>query len=257
MRRLEGKLAVVTGAGSGIGEAIARRFASEGAEVVVADIDAAAGKRVAASIVTDGGLALAIQTDIADRASVEAMMAEAVATRRAPDVLVNNAGVNVFNDPLRGADEEWRRCMAIDLEGAWHCCRAALPHMLAKGKGAIVNIASNHSFQVTKNSFPYPVAKHALIGLTRQLAIQYADQGVIVNAISPGWIDTPLATRSFAKAADPAAARAAAEAKQPLKRLGRPEEIAAVAAMLASDEARFIVGSNLIVDGGIGIRMYE
>ena len=257
MRRLEGKLAVVTGAGSGIGEAIARRFASEGAEVVIAELDAAAGGRVAASIAAEGGLALAIQTDIADRASVEAMMAEVVAKRRGPDVLVNNAGVNVFNDPLKGTDEEWRRCMAIDLEGAWHCCRAALPHMLAKGSGAIINIASNHSFQVGKNSFPYPVAKHALIGLTRQLAVQYADQGVIVNAISPGWIDTPLATRGFASAPDPAAARARAEARQLVKRLGRPEEIAAVAALLASDEARFIVGSNLIVDGGIGIRMYE
>jgi NAD(P)-dependent dehydrogenase (short-subunit alcohol dehydrogenase family) len=128
--------------------------------------------------------------------------------------------------------------------------------MLKARHGAIVNIASNHSFQVMKHTFPYPVAKHGLLGLTRSLALEYADRGVIVNAISPGYIDTPLNQRLFADDPDPHA-RAKVEARQPLGRLGKPEEVAAVAALLASDEARFIVGANIVIDGGIQIRMYE
>ncbi len=254
MRRLEGKLAIVTGAGSGIGEAIARRFVAEGALVVIAEIDAASGARIAADL---GAEAIAIATDVADPASVDAMMARVVAEFGAPDILVNNAGVNVFHEPLETSGAEWRRCFAVDLDGAWNCCRAALPHMLAKGGGAIVNIASNHAMKVIKGTFPYPVAKHGLIGLTRALALEYADRGVSVNAISPGFIDTPLAERHFQSSADPGGARREAERKQPVGRLGRPAEIAAVAALLASDEARFIVGANLVVDGGVTIRMYE
>ena len=254
MRRLEGKLAIVTGAGSGIGAAIARRFAAEGARVVIGEIDGAAGALLAAEL---GASATAIPTDVADVRSVDAMMARVVAELGAPDVLVNNAGVNVFHEPLATSEAEWRRCFAVDLDGAWNCCRAAMPHMLAKGGGAIINIASNHAMKVIKGTFPYPVAKHGLIGLTRVLALEYADRGVSVNAISPGFIDTPLAERHFQASPDPGGARREAERKQPVGRLGRPEEIAAVAALLASDEARFIVGANLVIDGGVTIRMYE
>jgi NAD(P)-dependent dehydrogenase (short-subunit alcohol dehydrogenase family) len=254
MRRLEGKVAIVTGAGSGIGEAVARRFVAEGARVAIGDVDASSGKRVAASL---GESAIAIATDVADPNQVEQLIAGAAERWGGLDVLVNNAGVAVFGDPLAISEADWRRCMAVDLEGAWSGCRAALPRLLARGGGAIVNIISNHSFQVMRDTFPYPVAKHALLGLTRALALQYADKGIAVNAISPGWIETPLTLKQFAATSDPQRARAEVEAKQPIKRLGRPEEIAAIAVLLASDEARFIIGANINADGGVGIRMYE
>jgi NAD(P)-dependent dehydrogenase (short-subunit alcohol dehydrogenase family) len=147
--------------------------------------------------------------------------------------------------------------LSVDLEGAWNFSREALPHMLAKGRGAIINIASNHSLQVIRDTFPYPIAKHALVGMTRALALQYVDRGVVVNAISPGYIDTPSTRRYFASQPDPAAARADAERRQPRGRLGRPEEIAAIAAFLASDETGMIVGANIVADGGMTIRIYE
>ncbi|MCR6671394.1 SDR family oxidoreductase [Devosia ginsengisoli] len=256
MQRLAGKIAIVTGAGQGIGEAIARRFVAEGARVVIAERERDRGEAVADDLRDSGAEALCIGTDVADAQSVEAMVAATVSAFGPPDILVNNAGIAVFGDPLQITDADWQRCMSVDLDGAWYCCRAVLPHMLARGAGAIVNIASNHSFQVIRNTFPYPIAKHGLLGLTRSLALEYAERGVIVNAISPGYIDTPLNRKMFEDDPDPDA-RAKVEARQPLKRLGRPEEIAAVAAMLASDEARFIVGANIVVDGGVTIRMYE
>jgi NAD(P)-dependent dehydrogenase (short-subunit alcohol dehydrogenase family) len=258
MGRLSGKRAIITGAGSGIGEAIAKMFASENAQVVIAERNAAAGKRVEMEVNSAfPGTALFIETDIVNPASVDDMVAKAAAAFGPPNVLINNAGINVFGAPLEITDEDWKRCMSVDLDGAWNCCRAVLPHMLAAKGGAIVNIASNHAERIIKGTFPYPVAKHALLGLTRSLALEYADHGVAVNAISPGYMMTPLTQAYFDEQDDPAAFRAKAEDSQPVKRLGRPEEVAAVAVLLASDEARFIVGANLVIDGGITIRMYE
>jgi NAD(P)-dependent dehydrogenase (short-subunit alcohol dehydrogenase family) len=258
MGRLSGKRAIVTGAGSGIGEAIAKKLASENARVVIAERNASAGRRVEIEINSAfPGAALFIETDIVNPASVDDMVAKAAASFGPPNVLINNAGINVFGAPLEITDQDWKRCMSVDLDGAWNCCRAVLPHMLAAKAGAIVNIASNHAERIIKGTFPYPVAKHAMLGLTRSLALEYADQGVAVNAISPGYVMTPLTQAYFDEQDDPAAFKAKAEASQPVKRLGRPEEVAALAVLLASDEARFIVGANLVIDGGITIRMYE
>lgn len=258
MGRLSGKRAIVTGAGSGIGESIAKMFASENAQVVIAERNASAGKRVEMEVNSAfPGSALFIETDIVQTSSVDNMVAEAEARFGPPNVLINNAGINVFGAPLKTTDQDWKRCMSVDLDGAWNCCRAVLPHMLAAKDGAIINIASNHAERIIKGTFPYPVAKHAVLGLTRSLALEYAGQGVAVNAISPGYMMTPLTQAFFYEHDDPAAFRSKAEASQPVKRLGRPEEVAALAVLLASDEARFIVGANLVIDGGVTIRMYE
>lgn len=261
MGRVSGRVAIVTGAARGIGHAIARRLALEGASVLVADIDERAGDEAAQAIgaeVADiEGVVAAHPVDVADAASVATMVAACEARLGRPDVLVNNAGVATFHDPLEMPPEAWAHCMSVDLEGAWHCARAVLPGMLDAGSGAIVNVISNHATQIIPSTFPYPVAKHGLLGLTRALALQYAGRGISVNAISPGWTDTAIAEADFARTGDAVAARAKVEALQPPGRLCRPDEIAAVALLLASDEARFIVGENIVVDGGVGIRMYD
>lgn len=256
--RLEGKLAVVTGAGQGIGAAIARRYSQEGAAVVIAEISEDQGLATARAIENETGRpVLFLKTDVADPQSVETMHKQARQAHGPIDILVNNAGIAVFGEPLATTMEDWQKCMSVDLEGVWHCCRTFLPDMLEQQRGAIVNIISNHAFSIIKSTFPYPVAKHGLLGLTRSLALEYADKGIAINAISPGYVDTPIADWHFNQSADPARARRETEAKQPVGRLGKPEEIAAVAALLGSDEARFMIGENIVIDGGVTIRMYE
>uniref|UniRef100_UPI0006672138 SDR family oxidoreductase n=5 Tax=Burkholderia TaxID=32008 RepID=UPI0006672138 len=166
------------------------------------------------------------------------------------DVLVNNAGINVFADPLTMTDDDWRRCFAVDLDGVWHGCRAALEGMVERGRGSIVNIASTHAFRIIPGCFPYPVAKHGVLGLTRALGIEYAARNVRVNAIAPGYIETQLTRDWWDAQPDPAAARAETLALQPMKRIGRPEEVAMTAVFLASDEAPFINAACITVDGG-------
>ena len=256
--RLSGSTAIITGGARGIGAAIAARFAREGAQVVIADLAVAAATETAADIAAaSGARVIALACDVADPVAVQAMVAQATGALGPVDVLVNNAGVNVFREPLAMTPDDWHRCLAVDLEGAWHCARAVLPGMRARRDGAIVNIISNHAFTVMRDTFPYPVAKHALLGLTRALALQYAGEGIAVNAISPGYTDTQLAQDVFDATADPAAARIAVEARQPPGRLCRPDEVAAVAVLLASHEARFMIGENIVIDGGVSIRMYE
>jgi meso-butanediol dehydrogenase / (S,S)-butanediol dehydrogenase / diacetyl reductase len=238
---------VVTGSARGIGEATARRFAAEGAGVLIADLDGEAAARTAAAITADGGRAEAIGCDVADRASVDAAVGYAVDVFGTLDVLVNNAYScgDHHDDFTEESDEEWRRDLDVTLTGAMRCSRAALPHLTIapQRRGAIVNIGSVNGLSYFGNH-SYSAAKAGLISLTRTLAMQAAPDGVRVNLVAPGTIRTP------AWAGRGAVLDAAARA-YPLGRIGEPSDIAAAVTFLASKDAAWITGVTLPVEGGI------
>ena len=167
------------------------------------------------------------------------------------NALINNAGMNVFSTPLEATEEEWNRNFDVNVKGAWNCSKAVLPGMIASGGGAILNIASTHSFTIIPHTFPYPVAKHALLGLTKSLALEYAGQGVRVNALAPGYVETQKATDYWNSFPDPAAARAKTLALHPGGRIASAREIALAAVFMISDECPFMNAATLVVDGGL------
>jgi NAD(P)-dependent dehydrogenase (short-subunit alcohol dehydrogenase family) len=245
--RLHGKAALVTGSTQGIGKAVARLFVAEGAKVILNGLDAdAEGQALVAEL--GEANAMLIAADVADEAAVHAMVARGAERFGPIDVLINNAGMNVFAEPLTMTTAQWQRCFAVDLEGALHCSRAVLPGMLAGGGGSIVNIASVHGHRIVPNAFPYPVAKHALIGMTKALGIQYAARNVRVNSISPGLILSERVVEWLASVTPQEAQRQVD--LLPCKRIGTPEEVAYTALFLASDEARYINATDILIDGG-------
>lgn len=244
-QRLQDKVALITGAGQGIGKSIAQAFVAEGAKVVVAEKSPVTGDDVAKSL----GCGF-VQTDVTVQADVEAAVAFTLAQHGRIDILINNAGANVFYKPLEMPRSEWARCMALDLEACWAMYEAVLPDMRKRGSGSIVNIASCHSFKIIPHTFPYPVAKHGLVGLTRALGVEYAPEGIRVNAIAPGYIDTEIAREYWSGFDDPVAERAKSEHLHPPRRIGRPEEVAMTAVFLASEEAPFINAETIVIDGG-------
>ncbi|MBN8885219.1 MAG: SDR family oxidoreductase [Rudaea sp.] len=239
-KRLAGKAAIVTGAASGIGAAIAKLFAAHGARVAGFDRSAPSADVAAVCEHFAAG-------DVADEAAVNAFVGEVGQRFGAVDVLVNNAGADVFGEPLTLTTAEWQRNLATNLGGAWNFSRAALPFMLERNAGSIVNIASVHGHKIIPGAFPYPVAKHGLIGMTKALGIQYAARGVRCNSISPGLILVERIERWFEREPD---ARARQTELLPCKRIGTPEEVAYTALFLASDEARFINAADILIDGG-------
>ena len=255
--RFQDRVAIVTGGGQGIGAAIARALVQEGARVAVAEVVPERAERMSSALRSEGARVLGIPTDVGDPRSVAEMVERVANELGVPEVLINNAGIAVFDDPLLLSDEEWRRCFAVDLDGVWHCTKLVLPHMLDLGRGAIVNIASVHSFKIIKGCFPYPVAKHGVVGLTRALALEYAAQHIRINCVCPGYIDTEVNETYWRSFEDPAEERKRVTSLHPVGRLGLPEDVAAAALFLAADESSFITGESLVVDGGRSIVFHD
>ncbi|HTZ09419.1 MAG TPA: glucose 1-dehydrogenase [Acidimicrobiales bacterium] len=248
--RLEGKVALITGAGSGIGQVAAGLFAAEGAAVVVADVDEPGAARTVEAVTGRGGRAVAVGADVADESGAASAVDAALAHFGGLQVVVNNAGIFPGDDGglLDTPPGTWDRVMAVNLRGVWLCCRAAVPAMLEAGGGAIVNVASFVALMGAATAqVAYTASKGGVLAFTRELAVEYARRGIRANALCPGPVDTPLLAELLA---DPERRRRRL-VHIPMGRLGRPEEVARAALFLASDDASFMTGSALVVDGGI------
>ena len=249
--RLRDRVAVVTGGAAGIGRAITERLADEGARVSVLDVSELApdafGRRSDA--------VMPIRCDVAQEAQVAVAVAATVERFGRLDVLVNNAGVNAYFDATAMTEDQWEQFMAVDLKGAWLCSKHAIPHLRAAGGGVIVNIASVHAFATTTGMFPYAAAKSGIVGLTRSLALDHGRDGIRVVAVCPGWIHTHLVDEWLARQPDPDTALREVIDIHPLRRIGTPADVASMVAFVASDEAAFVTGVALLVDGGVSARM--
>jgi len=247
MAEFTGKVALVTGAASGIGRSTAELYAREGAKVVVSDVDEQGGRETVRLIKTAGGDALFVRADVSDPAQVEALVGKALETYGRLDFACNNAGIGGESNPTADQSiEGWQRVININLSGVFYCMKYEIPAMLRSGGGAIVNMASILGQVAFAGAPAYVAAKHGVVGLTRSAAVEYAMQGVRVNAIGPAFISTPMIS---ALEQDKAAYNMLVSL-HPIGRLGRPEEIAELVIWLSSDKASFVTGSYYAVDGG-------
>jgi NAD(P)-dependent dehydrogenase (short-subunit alcohol dehydrogenase family) len=244
--RLEGKVALITGAGAGIGRATAELFAGEGASIAVADYDEAAAQRTCAAIAARDGNAIALPVDVSQPDQVDSMVQATVQAFGGIDILFNNAGVLIFGAVVDTSFVEWRRVMAVNLDGVFLCSKAVIPHMRTHGGGSIINMSSSTgAHDGNGNAAAYVTSKGGVTLLTRCMAIDHAADHIRVNAIAPGPTDTPMLRRIMSQEEIDTFA-----ATFPARRLGQPSEIAAAALFLASDEASFVTGAIFAVDGG-------
>lgn len=252
MAKLDGKVAIVTGAASGIGRASAQAFAREGAKVVVADVTVQGGEETIQLIKDAGGEATFVKADVSKATEVEELIERTVKEHGRLDCAFNNAGIEGAQAPTHECTEEnWDRTIAINLKGVWLCMRYEIPRMLERGGGSIVNCSSVAGVIGFPNLPAYCASKGGINQLTRTAALEYATSGIRVNAICPGVIDTPMVKRFTA---DNAEAQAGFLTMEPVGRLGKPEEIAEAALWLCSDDASFVTGHPLVVDGGMVAR---
>jgi len=241
------KIAIVTGGASGIGLATCKRLARDGVSIAIWDVDDAGAQRAAADLVAAGGRAVACRVDVSSRAQVNAGVERVHAELGPVRILVNNAGITAFTPFLEITEDHWDRIMSINLKGIFHCTQAVLPDMLAAGWGRVINISSSSAQAGSARMTHYAASKGGVIAFSKSLALELASTGVTVNNIPPGFVDTPMlraSDRPGAIAVD------AVAANSPMKRPGRPEDVAAACAFLASDEAGYITGQTLGVNGG-------
>ena len=241
--KFEGKVALVTGGGSGIGRASALTFARDGANIIVADVDVNGGEATVQMIKKDGGEAIFVRTDVTKAAEVEALVNKAVETYGRLDYALNNAGGSVSNVSIDNCSEgEWDGVISVNLKGIWLCMKYEIPQMLRGGGGAIVNTSSVAGLVGFTNNAAYTASKHGVVGLTKVAALEYAKNSIRVNAVCPGFIRTPLLERIMAVKK--------LQSFGPMERLGTPEEVAQTIVWLCSDAASFVTGIAMPVDGG-------
>jgi NAD(P)-dependent dehydrogenase (short-subunit alcohol dehydrogenase family) len=254
--KLNKKVAIVTGGGSGIGQATARLFAEEGATVVVVDWHRDAGEATAAAIRDSGFKAEFCYADVSKPADVEAMVSTTVNSHGRLDILLNNAAVQILSTLVETTEDAWDRIHSVNLKGVFLCCKYAIPRIIQSGGGAVVNMASILGFVGDPDLAAYCAAKGGVIALTKAAALTYGPEGVRVNCICPGDVETPLLKEYFDKDPDPQKLRNEISSKYALRRVASPKEVAKVAVFLASDDSSFVTGGMLVVDGGLTIKCY-
>jgi NAD(P)-dependent dehydrogenase (short-subunit alcohol dehydrogenase family) len=252
--RLAGKVAIITGAGTGIGRATALLFGREGARVVIADLDREGGAETVRLIEKEGGQASLIQTDVSNVSDVQNMVKATLDTYGRLDILVNNAGVFIEADLVGTPEAEWHRILGINLTGAFLCMKYCIPEMIKGGGGAIVNVGSEAGLVGFPNMAAYSVSKGGIIALTKSAAVDFVAKNIRVNCLCPGRTMTPLVEKHIAGSADPETARRTLSEDRPIKRMGKPEEIAAGILFLASDETQYAIGTILSIDGGYTVQ---
>lgn len=245
-----GKIAVITGGGSGLGRQAALAFAKRGATVALSDVNVEGGQETVEIIAEKGGTAVFAQVNVADQAAVTNWIDETVSHFGRLDFALNNAGIGgstgYRTDEI--SEDLWQRVIDVNLNGVWYCMKAQLPHMVKQGQGVIVNLASIAGLVAVPRNAAYAASKHAVVGLTRSAALEYVRKGVRINAVCPGFTDTPMVQGGMEQ--DPVFAERLLRGV-PARRLGRPEEIAAAIMYLCSDEAAFMIGQTMVLDGGI------
>lgn len=251
MARFADKVAVVTGAGGGIGRATAEAFAAEGASVAVVDLKQALLDEVVPAIQRAGGKAIAVRADVSETEGARRIASETVAAFGGIDVLVNNAAIELYGTVVEMPEDQWDRVVAVNLRGVYLVSRYCIPHIAARGGGAVVHVASVQAFTCLPRSAAYVATKGAVVALTRAMALDHAADGIRVNCVCPGSIETPLLHYAAGQENDPRAAFAQWAGKHPIGRIGKPEEVANVILFLASDQSSFVTGSPYLVDGAL------
>jgi NAD(P)-dependent dehydrogenase (short-subunit alcohol dehydrogenase family) len=254
--RLKDKVAVATGAGSGIGRASALRFAQEGARVVVVDWKPDGGRETVAKIKAQGGVAIFVEADVSRDEDVHRAVETAVNTYGGLHILLNNAAIQVFGTLPNTSEADWHKVLDVNLKGVYLGCKYAIPHMIAQGGGSIINMSSALGLVGDPDLPAYGATKGGILAMTRSVAQAHGRQGIRVNSICPGDVETPILAEYFEHQPDPQEARRRVAAEYALGRIAQPEEVANVALFLASDESSFVTGTYIVVDGGLTSKCY-